>query len=162
MLLGLETGKHGFPSQKTTHPLLEALLPAQEDFPYAEERRLFYVALTRARQRAYLIADMAVASAFVVELLKNEYELDLDEFSTSLSQQLLHMLKCIKCKTGTMVSRQSQFGRFLAAINSRSALTRSADARIATRKCAALGASRFVSIQTANVGCLRARSVVRK
>lgn len=128
MLLGLETGKHGFPSQKTTHPLLEALLPAQEDFPYAEERRLFYVALTRARQRAYLIADMAVASAFVVELLKNEYELDLDEFSTSLSQQLLHMLKCIKCKTGTMVSRQSQFGRFLAAINSRSALTRSAAA----------------------------------
>lgn len=112
VMLGLETGKHGFPSQKTTHPLLEALLPAQEDFPYAEERRLFYVALTRARQRAYLIADMAVASPFVVELLKNEYELDLDEFSTSLSQQLLHMLKCIKCKTGTMVSRQSQFGRF--------------------------------------------------
>ncbi|MDF5908544.1 UvrD-helicase domain-containing protein [Pseudomonas aeruginosa] len=32
VLLGLETGKHGFPSQKTTHPLLEALLPAQEDF----------------------------------------------------------------------------------------------------------------------------------
>ncbi|MEH6388484.1 MAG: UvrD-helicase domain-containing protein [Pseudomonas profundi] len=112
VMLGLETGKHGFPSKKTTHPLLEALLPAQEDFPYAEERRLFYVALTRARKRVYLIADMAVASDFVVELLKNEYELDLNEFSTSLSQQLLHMLKCMKCKTGTMVPRQSQFGRF--------------------------------------------------
>jgi len=162
VLLGLETGKHGFPSQKTTHPLLEALLPAQEDFPYAEERRLFYVALTRARQRAYLIADMAVASAFVVELLKNEYELDLDEFSTSLSQQLLHMLKCIKCKPAPWCRGKASLAGFLAAINSLSALTRSADARIATRKCAALGASRFVSIQTANVGCLRARSVVRK
>ena len=112
VLLGLETGKHGFPSQKTTHPLLEALLPAQEDFPHAEERRLFYVALTRARKRVYLIADMAVASAFVVELLKNDYKIDLNEFSTSLSQQLLHLLKCMKCKTGAIVPRESQFGRF--------------------------------------------------
>ncbi|HBO3046067.1 TPA: UvrD-helicase domain-containing protein [Pseudomonas aeruginosa] len=112
VILGLETGKHGFPSQKATHPLLEALLPALEDFPHAEERRLFYVALTRARCRAYLIADMAVASDFVLELLKNEYELDLNEFEISFSQQLLHMLKCTKCKTGTMVPRQSQFGRF--------------------------------------------------
>ncbi len=47
---------------------------------YARSVGLFYVAVTLARQRAYLIADMAVASAFVVELLKNEYELDLDEF----------------------------------------------------------------------------------
>lgn len=112
IVLGLETGKFGFPTGKTTHPLLEALLPPSEGYPYAEERRLLYVALTRARCRAYLIADMAVASVFVVELLKGEYEIDLNEFSTSLSQQLLHMLKCMKCKTGTMVPRESQFGRF--------------------------------------------------
>lgn len=112
VVLGLETGKHGFPTGKTTHPLLEALLPSPADYQHAEERRLLYVALTRARNRAYLIADMAVASVFVVELLKGDYEIDLNEFSTSLSQQLLHMLKCMKCKTGTMVPRQSQFGQF--------------------------------------------------
>ena len=112
IVLGLETGKYGFPSQKTTHPLLDALLPPVEDFPHAEERRLFYVALTRARHRAYLIADMAVASVFVVELLKSDFEIELNEFSTSLTQQLFHMLKCMKCKTGTLVSRQSQFGSF--------------------------------------------------
>jgi DNA helicase-4 len=112
VVLGLEGGKFGFPSRKTTHPLLEALLPKQEEFPHAEERRLLYVALTRARKRVYLLADMAVASAFVVELLKGDYEVELDEFPTSLTQQLLHMLKCMKCKTGSMVPRQSQFGRF--------------------------------------------------
>lgn len=112
VVLGLETGKFGFPTGKTTHPLLEALLPPQEGYPHAEERRLLYVALTRARCRVYLIADMAVASDFVVELLKGEYEIDLNEFSTSLSQRLLHMLKCMKCKTGTMVPRQSHFGRY--------------------------------------------------
>lgn len=112
VVLGLETGKLGFPSGKTTHPLLESLLPTLESYPHAEERRLLYVALTRARNRVYLITDMAVASSFVVELLKGKYEIDLNEFSTSLSQQLLHILKCIKCKTGTMVPRQSQFGSF--------------------------------------------------
>lgn len=112
VVLGLETGKFGFPTGKTTHPLLEALLPPLENYPHAEERRLLYVALTRAKRRVYLISDMAVASDFVVELLKGEYKIDLNEFSTSLSQQLMHMLKCIRCKTGTMVPRQSQFGGF--------------------------------------------------
>lgn len=112
VVLGLETGKHGFPSEKVTHPLLEALLPPLEPYKHAEERRLFYVALTRARKRAYLVADMAVASDFVVELLKNNYKVELGEFEASLAQQLFHLIKCMKCKTGTMVARKSQHGSF--------------------------------------------------
>src|SRR5690606_27961871 len=44
--------------------------------------------------------------------LREGYDVELNEFATSLSQQLLHMLKCMKCKTGTMVPRQSKFGGF--------------------------------------------------
>lgn len=112
IILGLESGKHGFPSEKVTNPLLEALLPPIEAYKHAEERRLFYVALTRAKHRAYLVADMAVASEFVVELLKNDYKIELNEFEASFSQQLFHLLKCVKCKTGTLVTRQSQYGKF--------------------------------------------------
>lgn len=112
VLMGLETGKLGFPSMKVTHPLLEALLPPLEEFKYAEERRLFYVALTRAKHRVYLVADMAVASDFVVELLNNDYAIELNEFDTSLAQQIFHLMKCTKCKTGTMVPRQSHLGAF--------------------------------------------------
>ncbi|SNY58484.1 DNA helicase-4 [Arsukibacterium tuosuense] len=112
VVLGLESGKHGFPSHKQTHPLLEALLPAKEDFTFAEERRLFYVAVTRARHRVYLITDMAVASEFIIELLNENYPVELNEFDTSLSQQLFHLIKCIKCKTGSMVPRAGQFGSF--------------------------------------------------
>jgi DNA helicase-4 len=112
VLLGMEKGKHGFPSQKVTHPLLDALLPGSDEYPYAEERRLFYVALTRTRFRAYLICDMATASEFVVELLDNDYPLELDEFATSLTQKLFQLISCNRCKTGTMVAREGRNGRF--------------------------------------------------
>ncbi len=112
VVLGLESGKHGFPSQKVTHPLLEAMLPPAEAFPFAEERRLFYVALTRAKHRVYLISDMAVASEFVVELLKQKYPIDQNEFEASLSQQLFQLIKCNKCYTGSLVARRGPYGKF--------------------------------------------------
>ena len=108
VVLGLERGQYGFPSQKTSHSLLEALLPALDPFLYSEERRLFYVALTRAKQRVYLIGDMTNASEFLIELLKNKYPLALDEFETSLEQASFERIRCVKCKTGTLVAVQGK------------------------------------------------------
>ena len=108
VVLGLERGQYGFPSQKTSHSLLEALLPALDPFLYSEERRLFYVALTRAKQRVYLIGDMTNASEFLVELLKNKYPLALDDFETSLTQASFERIRCVKCKTGTLVAVQGK------------------------------------------------------
>ena len=116
VLLGLQSGNNGFPSQKSDHPLLEALLPGAESFPYAEERRLFYVALTRAKHRVYLICDMLLASGFIVELINDDYPIALNEFEASLTQMLFQALKCIKCKTGTMVPREGKFGAFFGCI----------------------------------------------
>ena len=112
VVLGLERGEYGLPSRKVDHPLLEALLPVPDDFPYAEERRLFYVALTRAKQRVYLISDMANASEFVVELLDNKYPLELGEFETDLAQKFFTLIRCMECKTGTMVAREGKNGAF--------------------------------------------------
>ena len=83
ILCGLSQGRFGLPSQKETHPLIEALLPPAEPFAHAEERRLFYVALTRARQQVYLLADERRPSPFVQELLEGGYPLArMDEPST--------------------------------------------------------------------------------
>ena len=47
VVLGLCTGKHGFPSEIADDPLLNLVLAAPDAHPNAEERRLLYTALTR-------------------------------------------------------------------------------------------------------------------
>jgi DNA helicase-4 len=44
------------------------LLPQPEDFPDAEERRLLYVALTRAKHQVWLLQDRERPSVFVEHL----------------------------------------------------------------------------------------------
>jgi DNA helicase IV len=63
------SGKHGFPSEITDDPILDIVLATPEGHPNAEERRLFYVALTRARRRVFLLAEGGEPSSFVRELL---------------------------------------------------------------------------------------------
>jgi DNA helicase-4 len=48
----------------------KALLPQPEDYPDAEERRLLYVAMTRARHRVWLLFNKQEPSSFV-DILKH-------------------------------------------------------------------------------------------
>ncbi len=112
IVMGLKTGKFGFPSTKVTPALLDALLPTQEKFKYAEERRLFYVALTRARNRVYVLADMSDTSPFVKELVEQKYDIELNEFATSVTQLFSNDIKCVRCNEGTLKSLMGEFGRF--------------------------------------------------
>lgn len=68
IILGLQAGRYGFPGDIQDDPLMRLVMPPVEDFPHAEERRLFYVALTRARSRVYLVACARRPSPFVVEI----------------------------------------------------------------------------------------------
>jgi len=117
IIIGLEKGKFGLPSTKITHPLLELLLPKLEAFPYSEERRVFYVALTRAKHHVYLITNPNNPSIFVRELLKNKYEISDNEFNgKGFSPKLVEKL-CERCEVGYMVPRDGQHGKFLACNN---------------------------------------------
>ncbi|MBN6043633.1 DNA helicase IV [Citrobacter sp. ku-bf4] len=70
IIVGLQEGSDGFPAPARESIMEEALLPVVEDFPDAEERRLLYVALTRARHRVWLLYNRANPSRFV-EALKD-------------------------------------------------------------------------------------------
>jgi DNA helicase-4 len=62
-------GAFSFPSGKEDDELLQLAMPAAETYPHAEERRLFYVALTRARRAVNVLTLENRLSAFVVELV---------------------------------------------------------------------------------------------
>ncbi|UDJ88001.1 DNA helicase IV [Erwinia amylovora] len=68
VVLGLSEGKDGFPAAARESVMEAALLPVPEDFPHAEERRLAYVAMTRARQQVWLLYQRNAPSVFVDEL----------------------------------------------------------------------------------------------
>ena len=67
----------GFPSRIHNDPVINFLLRKADKFPYSEERRLFYVAITRARTNVWLLVDRDNRSVFV-----NELEGNLPKFSS--------------------------------------------------------------------------------
>ena len=72
VVLGLCGGKHGFPVEIVDDPLLDLVMAAPEAHPNAEERRLLYVALTRARRQVFLLAEGGPPSAFATELIDDK------------------------------------------------------------------------------------------
>jgi len=76
ILLNLFRGRTGFPSEIVDDPLLSLVSLEAEPFENAEERRVLYVALTRARKTVTLMALKSRPSTFVTERLNDpEYGL---------------------------------------------------------------------------------------
>lgn len=71
IILGADNARMGFPSMIVDDPLLGLVSPEAEPFANAEERRVMYVAMTRARSTVTIMASEARPSTFVTELLNN-------------------------------------------------------------------------------------------
>ena len=63
----------GFPSKIQDDPILQYVVKIDRSIDYAEERRLFYVALTRTKNRVYIVTPQQRPSEFVRELV-NDYQ----------------------------------------------------------------------------------------
>ena len=68
----------GFPSKIEDNHLLEVIKDNKEDILYAEERRLFYVALTRCKKRIYILVPRNNPSIFLKEIKSSCVELLLE------------------------------------------------------------------------------------
>ena len=101
VVLGLCGGKFGFPVEMADDPLLDLVMAAPEAHPNAEERRLLYVALTRARRQAYLLAEGGSPSAFVTELIDDEYDV------TVFGRLPEGDVPCPQCKEGRVERREN-------------------------------------------------------
>ncbi|WP_292148399.1 UvrD-helicase domain-containing protein [Mesorhizobium sp.] len=105
VLLDVSEGNYGVPSRIEDDELLNIVIPRPETFAYAEERRLFYVALTRASRGVYMITNRRQPSRYIRELC--EIASDEVRFETidgaALSQ-------CPACLVGQLVERRNKNG----------------------------------------------------
>lgn len=69
ILVNCNQGAYGFPSLIEDDPILDFVLSKKEAYPFAEERRLFYVAMTRAKKNVYVLYDQKRPSPFIGEFL---------------------------------------------------------------------------------------------
>ena len=99
-VLGLSAGKYGFPSEMTDDPLLNLVLSEPQGHPNAEERRLLYVAMTRARHRTFLLEEGDHRSTFVEELL------DASDGIDAFGQPPAANAPCPDCRKGRLVRRE--------------------------------------------------------
>lgn len=59
----------GFPSKVQNPDIIEQLLERMDDYPDSEERRLFYVALTRSRRKVFIVTADNKESSFASEMI---------------------------------------------------------------------------------------------
>lgn len=70
IILNNKSSGMSFPSKITDLSLINLLLDNSDDFPYSEERRLFYVALTRCKKKVFLLVNSNNKSVFIKEIEK--------------------------------------------------------------------------------------------
>ena len=121
---GLTTGTYGFPSTITDDPVLGLAMPTPDTYEHAEERRLLYVALTRARRAVTLVTDPHRMSPFVIELIKDG-NVTVDGQPTGTTNEpsavrpghrggaIAAVQVCPGCNKGVMVRRNGRYGPFL-------------------------------------------------
>ncbi|WP_426148771.1 UvrD-helicase domain-containing protein [Polaromonas sp. DSR2-3-2] len=102
----LTSGVLGFPSRVTDDPVLQLAMPEGDGYEYGEERRLFYVALTRAKQSVTIVTLANKESPFVHELA-GDYQIPIGNLDGSnFSSE-----RC-SCGNGFFVKRKGEFGQF--------------------------------------------------
>ena len=68
IIINANSGNHGIPATRGNDPVAETLLTKLDDYPHAEERRLWYVAITRAKAKTIIVSDATRISPFVFEI----------------------------------------------------------------------------------------------
>lgn len=69
IILQCNRDTYGFPSLVNDDPTLNYVLTQSDRFPFSEERRLFYVAITRAKIKTFVMYDSKASSVFVDEFI---------------------------------------------------------------------------------------------
>lgn len=105
ILLNCNGGTLGFPSNIADSPILEYVLSEPDKFAYSEERRIFYVGITRAKVHTWVLYDMNNPSPFVREFIHQEEQVKQEEVIPEEDRcPKCHCGRCIEVKKGIAVN----------------------------------------------------------
>ena len=93
IILNCVSGQYGFPSEQADDPILNLLLSKSDQFTNGEERRLFYVALTRSKRKTFITTNTSYRSKFINEVDPTYIEDPVN--------------KCPVCKKGNRIKQES-------------------------------------------------------
>ena len=115
ILINAVNGKYGFPSQIEDDPIFNFVRSKDESFDFSEERRLFYVALTRTRNRVFILTPHNNPSTFVLELMndfKDKINIHEEEFEIKREVTLLSKkrTKCPVCGYPLQTQNNKTYG----------------------------------------------------
>ena len=113
ILLNAEDGQLGFPNRIADDPVLQLVLGAPEPYEFAEERRLFYVALTRTRNRVFILVPDEGRSPFIDDLRK----CGVGNLGAGTTDGPEKKILCPKCGKGTLEKREGPHGSFTGCSN---------------------------------------------
>ena len=108
-LVNVVEGTKGMPSKIEDDSTLWIAMPDGENYPHAEERRLFYVALTRAKRMVSIYTDAYRRSEFIAELEQLEPGVEVRYIGGTGEKKR----GCVRCRTGILVTRNGPYGEFL-------------------------------------------------
>lgn len=103
VLISGEDAPNGFPNKTEDDPLLSLLLGKKGSYEYEEERRLFYVALTRTKSIVYILSEKNKSSTFIKEIKNNCFIVD-DASDENNDSDIL----CPWCKSGHLIIRHAE------------------------------------------------------
>jgi len=95
VLINMFEGKFGFPCQIEDDPIIKLVTYEDNSVPFAEERRLFYVALTRTKNRVYIVTPQNKPSRFLIELVKDYHLAHTDQLNMDVVD--LFQIRCPVC-----------------------------------------------------------------
>ena len=88
----------GFPSDIADSPILKYILSEPDSYSFSEERRVFYVGITRAKRHTWVLYDESKPSPFVGEFISLPEKQQEDTRSRIPKSEL-----CPKCHCGRII-----------------------------------------------------------
>ena len=103
VLLNFNNSTLGFPNKISDDPVLGMVLSKSDSYPYAEERRLLYVAITRTRNSTSILVNENTPSEFIHDF-ERSFNIDVIRDGEKQEEEVF----CPHCKTGRLLIRKAE------------------------------------------------------